>query len=331
MTLRFRDYYRTIIENLTKGADDTIWNRRLLQKGWKKVGEGAFGAVYNNPKKNYVIKIYRKSDKGYDTYIDFLESQQGNPNVVRLKRKIYRVPEDESGELPQTYVDYITGLLIDGSLEDYAGYYIKIKDSRRGDVGNINNEDFKKLGLKLGKIDTSTAQIIATALNTESINIDDLKWNYTKKYTDGRDREISNKIIRNVVSLEILKEIEFSQEKVYNKYVNELLYNDIASAKIKDKPFDDLLDMIFRNANSKVMVDLNKFKENPKVVRKLKIKRRFFKRIKEDKQFQNLAKTMYDLRVYMEKKGVHHFMDLHSGNIMVRPSTGELVITDPLA
>ena len=43
-----------------------------------------------------------------------------------------------------------------------------------------------------------------------------------------------------------------------------------------------------------------------------------------------LAKTLYDLMVYIRRNGLEGYFDLHLGNFMIRPSTNEIVITDPL-
>lgn len=45
-----------------------------------------------------------------------------------------------------------------------------------------------------------------------------------------------------------------------------------------------------------------------------------------------IVDVVLDLERYMRKhKRSHHKWDLHRGNFMIRPSTGELVLTDPLA
>jgi len=44
-----------------------------------------------------------------------------------------------------------------------------------------------------------------------------------------------------------------------------------------------------------------------------------------------LLRTIYDLSVYLELNEKHCRLDLHKNNYMIRPSTGEIVITDPIA
>jgi hypothetical protein len=44
-----------------------------------------------------------------------------------------------------------------------------------------------------------------------------------------------------------------------------------------------------------------------------------------------IFKTFYRLKRFLEKNNKTHTYDLHSGNFMIRPSTGEIVVTDPIA
>jgi hypothetical protein len=43
-----------------------------------------------------------------------------------------------------------------------------------------------------------------------------------------------------------------------------------------------------------------------------------------------IFKTFYRLRKFLEKNNKTHTYDLQSSNFMIRPSTGEIVVTDPI-
>jgi hypothetical protein len=58
----------------------------LKESGWEYIGSGAYGVVFSKPSKNYVLKVYR--DKGYDSFLQFLEKEANNPHLVKIKRKI---------------------------------------------------------------------------------------------------------------------------------------------------------------------------------------------------------------------------------------------------
>lgn len=44
-----------------------------------------------------------------------------------------------------------------------------------------------------------------------------------------------------------------------------------------------------------------------------------------------ICRLLYNLRKFLQQKGENKFFDLHSGNFMIRPSTGEIVVSDPIA
>lgn len=81
--------FDALYENLIKPTNrkDTL-EHMIASKGWKFLSSGAYGSVYEKPDKNYVLKVYR--DAGYRTFLDFVDSEQGNPNVVMIKRHIFK-------------------------------------------------------------------------------------------------------------------------------------------------------------------------------------------------------------------------------------------------
>jgi hypothetical protein len=81
--------FNQLYENLIKPTNrkDTL-ETMIQSKGWKFLSSGAYGSVYGKPDKNYVLKVYR--DAGYRTFLDFVDSEQGNPNVVMIRRHIFK-------------------------------------------------------------------------------------------------------------------------------------------------------------------------------------------------------------------------------------------------
>lgn len=218
--MNFMELYNTLIpENLVKGRDMDGWRRILRQNNWKYAASGAFGTVYVHDNKNYIIKVYA-GDHGYNTYLDFLEEQQGNPNVVKLKRRIFKnlVP----------------------------GYGVE-----------------------------------AVAL---------------EKLIPIRRTKATRKLFDFISDINDL----FSQIDTMNN------------------SFEDVM--------TKIQWSL-KADGGTSVKDKLKSKQMAL----FIKHYRNLAETIYKLKLFMELRGEVYDFDLHDGNFMIRPSTGEVVITDPLA
>lgn len=68
----------------------------MEKNGFKALGQGYHGAVYEKPGYPYVFKVY-KDDPAYETFVRWAMAHQSNPNVPRFKGKPLRIA-------PGTYV-----------------------------------------------------------------------------------------------------------------------------------------------------------------------------------------------------------------------------------
>lgn len=65
--------------------------KQLMAKfGFKPVGEGNYGAVFENPQYPYIIKVFMK-DTAYLKWLDFAKRHQNNPFVPKIKGKVTRI------------------------------------------------------------------------------------------------------------------------------------------------------------------------------------------------------------------------------------------------
>ena len=78
-----------------KGDDgDTTYNSdkmktvedKLAELNWHSVGSGMYATVFSNPTKPYVLKIFQE-DYGYESYINIIHKNKGNPHVPVLYGK----------------------------------------------------------------------------------------------------------------------------------------------------------------------------------------------------------------------------------------------------
>jgi hypothetical protein len=67
----------------------------LRSNGWQWKGSGAFASVFQKPNKNYVLKVY-KNDPAYDDFLDFIEENQNDPHIPKIKRRILPLTSNQS-------------------------------------------------------------------------------------------------------------------------------------------------------------------------------------------------------------------------------------------
>jgi hypothetical protein len=79
-----------LIRRQSRGED---YIEYLEHRGWNIYGEGSYGTVLDKPSKNYVLKVF--ADKGYNTFLNFIEQNQHNPNLAKIKRKIIKSNSNE--------------------------------------------------------------------------------------------------------------------------------------------------------------------------------------------------------------------------------------------
>jgi hypothetical protein len=63
----------------------------LKKLGWRSIGNGTYAAVYENPKFDYVLKIFTHEDVGYKQYLSYVMSNQSNPFVPKLRGKLVKL------------------------------------------------------------------------------------------------------------------------------------------------------------------------------------------------------------------------------------------------
>lgn len=57
--------------------------QKLASIGWNRVGLGAYGIVFKNPKYPYVIKVF-SDDPNYYTWFEFMRANQDNPHIPKI-------------------------------------------------------------------------------------------------------------------------------------------------------------------------------------------------------------------------------------------------------
>jgi hypothetical protein len=225
-----------LYENWIKPTNKFTLEDMLKAKGWRYLSSGCFGSVYAHPKKKYILKVY--GDKGYRSFLDFLESEQGNPNVVMIKRHIYK---SENFTSPSSMNAEVVAL-----------------------------EELKPL-----PYDSLWAKLLAAMWSALNRFDDDLK---------TMDRDAIIEAIRKSIQAKVdyYKPYENDESEYYRQHIKD--YSRLVSA----------LDIAL-------------------------------------KRYRNFVETLIRLKEYVVEHNLPVRFDLHNGNFMVRPSTGHIVITDPLA
>lgn len=75
-----------------KSADSTADFYAIARKyGWKPLGRGLYGAVFEHPNKNYVIKVFYRN-RSYEKFVDFVLENSTNPHLPKISKNIRAVP-----------------------------------------------------------------------------------------------------------------------------------------------------------------------------------------------------------------------------------------------
>ena len=64
----------------------------ITQHGFKRLGEGSFGAVYEKPGYPWVFKIFN-NDPAYLAWIEFALKNQNNPHVPKFKGRPFKITD----------------------------------------------------------------------------------------------------------------------------------------------------------------------------------------------------------------------------------------------
>ena len=62
---------------------DEIFEMQLKKMGWKLLDLGKYSAVFEHPKKNYVLKVNFVPDKGYAQYVNIIKHSR-NPHFPKI-------------------------------------------------------------------------------------------------------------------------------------------------------------------------------------------------------------------------------------------------------
>jgi hypothetical protein len=84
------DYYHERLKdgNYVDMDDVRNLNSSLKKFGWNNIGFGSFSIVYENPKKNYVLKVNKTQDTGYALFVNLIRKYPNKhfPKISDLKR-----------------------------------------------------------------------------------------------------------------------------------------------------------------------------------------------------------------------------------------------------
>ena len=148
-----------------------------------------------------------------------------------------------------------------------------------------------------------------------------------------------------LVAIEKLQKIDYSSWR--DSLVSSLGYY-LGNYDVRDSSFNEVLEGVKQNIisyyqneiNDDTIYNVNAPGIDPlEKMKRLKsaqeYKKSYFSSLKRLDYFIEsylpALKTIYDLKTYLVKNGGRDcYMDTHLGNFMIRPSTGELVITDPV-
>ena len=84
---------------------DELFETRLKKLGWKFMERGKFSVVFENPKKNFILKVNIQPDAGYDHYVDIVKSSR-NPHFPKIsdKKTLDLSGEGGRGEIFSVYL-----------------------------------------------------------------------------------------------------------------------------------------------------------------------------------------------------------------------------------
>lgn len=111
------------------------FNIYMHENGFKKLGQGAFGSVYEKPGYPWVFKIFH-NDASYLAWINYVVANQGNEHVPKIKGKPFRIT-DGVFAVRMEKLDRLPDDWYNNSLLDTIAY---------GGITRDAKEKFKELG-----------------------------------------------------------------------------------------------------------------------------------------------------------------------------------------
>lgn len=89
--MRFRELFDTRLDEISRPATRKDVDAVLRKAGYKRLGYGAYGAVYQKSGSNYVLKIFDSNDRAYLDFIDFSKRHSNNPHFPKFFGKVVKV------------------------------------------------------------------------------------------------------------------------------------------------------------------------------------------------------------------------------------------------
>jgi hypothetical protein len=111
----------------------------LINQGWKRLGKGSYGLVYEHPSFPYIFKIFY-DDPDYFKYFNWARQRQNNPHVPKIKGKYIKINN-------KTYAVRMEKLEPLSSFNSVLKQYIdpELQSKSRLDISNY--DDIDKLSL----------------------------------------------------------------------------------------------------------------------------------------------------------------------------------------
>lgn len=87
----FRSKVKNIKQVDTRNSSWQITLPELFREyGFKELGSGKYGVVFENPKYPYIIKVFMK-DAAYERWISFCLKNQSNPYIPKIRGKVIKI------------------------------------------------------------------------------------------------------------------------------------------------------------------------------------------------------------------------------------------------
>jgi hypothetical protein len=80
-----------LITELTRPNTRLQADERLRQAGYSRLARGDFGAVYERPGANFVLKVFANSDAAYLAFLELARAHSDNPHFPKFFGKLVRI------------------------------------------------------------------------------------------------------------------------------------------------------------------------------------------------------------------------------------------------
>ena len=102
-----------------EGRDGILFKEKLAKLGWTPLGNGNFSSVFENPKKQYVLKVSEKPDPAYNEYVKLIKRARNKhfPRISDMK-KLLSLPTE-------TYFSMTLNKFVHRPTKEYYVYLIE--------------------------------------------------------------------------------------------------------------------------------------------------------------------------------------------------------------